>query len=137
MHSAPSVSYPVGRSRFSLAFIAITWLLGAAGLMAWGLQAAPTPSQVLVAVAAVLLPGAVAMRGWMHSAQGVLDWNGEGWTWSGTEPGTPQAVLDLQRAMLLRWSAGRRTRWVWLERSAKPSHWDDLRRAVYSRAPTP
>jgi toxin CptA len=137
MHNAPSVSYPVGRSRFALAFIAVAWLAGAAGLLAWALQVAPTPLQVLVATAAMLVPGAVAMLGWLHSAKGVIAWNGEGWTWSGAEPGTPEAVLDLQRVMLLRWSAAPRTRWFWLERSSHPALWDDLRRAVYSRAPNP
>jgi toxin CptA len=48
--------------------------------------------------------------------------------------GRVQVSLDLQQCVLLRWSAGRTPHWLWLERRQRPERWDDLRRAVYSRA---
>jgi hypothetical protein len=46
-------------------------------------------------------------------------------------------MLDLQSRMLLRWRGeGGPARWLWLERASDASHWDALRRAVYSRAST-
>lgn len=140
MHSAPSVSYPVGRSRFALLVVVVAWIAGAAGIAAWRLQVAATPLQVAVAAAALLVPGAIALRAWARSPHGTLSWNGEGWTWSAGadgEPGSAQAVVDVQRVLLLRWHSGRTTRWFWVERAMQPSRWDDLRRAVYSRAPKP
>ena len=140
MHAAPSVSYPVGRSRFALGLIATLWVAGAAGLVAWWLQVAAAPLQVLVATSAALVAGAVALRGWLRSPRGTISWNGEDWTWSAAatgESGVSQPVLDLQRVMLLRWDSAGATRWFWLERGMQPARWDDLRRAVYSRAPKP
>lgn len=44
-------------------------------------------------------------------------------------------ALDLQGCVLLRWRAGRgAVGWLWLDRASAPARWDDLRRAVYSRA---
>jgi hypothetical protein len=140
MHSAPSVSYPVGRSRFALAFLAVAWLAGVAGLVAWRMQVAASPLQDLAAAAAILVPGVVALRGWLRSPEGTLSWDGEGWTWASGragESGSPDAVLDIQRVLLLRWKGGTITRWLWLERAMQPARWDDLRRAVYSRVPKP
>ena len=140
MHGAPSVTYPVGRSRFALGAIALAWLAGVIGLAAWRLQVAATPAQVLVAAAAILIPGFFAVHGWLRSPQGTLSWNGEGWEWATAamgESGSPHAVFDTQRILLLRWHSPGVTRWLWLERGDHPALWDDLRRAVYSRAPKP
>jgi len=137
MHGAPSVSYPVGRSRFAGAALLAAWCAGAAGVAAWRLHVEPAAPVLLAAVAAVLLPGALALRSWLRSPCGTLAWSGAEWTWTGagtSESGTPEAVLDLQRRMLLRWSAPGGIRWLWLERDARPAAWDDVRRAVYSRA---
>lgn len=76
---------------------------------------------------------------------GLLRWDGKGWSLdhpSGSahdEPVTlqqaPQVLLDLQSHLwLCATTAGRGRLWLWLERSAQPEHWWDLRRAVYSRA---
>ena len=44
----------------------------------------------------------------------------------------------LQSVLLLRWRSDTgRIRWFWLERKSDVSHWDALRRAVYSRASAP
>lgn len=140
MHSAPSVSYPVGRSRFALFLVVLAWLAGAAGIVAWRFQVRAPLLQSLAVAGVVVVAGAVALRGWIRSPTGTLSWDGAGWTWSapaGPEPGSVQAVLDIQRVMLLRWNAGRITRWLWLERTMQPSRWPDVRRAVYSRVPKP
>ena len=62
------------------------------------------------------------------------------WRWENStdsESGRPELALDLQARMLLRWLPARGgARWLWVERNAAVSHWDALRRAVYSRANT-
>ena len=140
MHSAPAVSYPVGRSRFALLLAAVAWLAGVAGVVAWRMQVPASLTESLVVAFAVVAGGAAAFHGWARSPTGTLSWDGADWTWSaaaGAEAGSVQAVLDIQRVMLLRWNAGRVTRWLWLERAMRPSSWDDVRRAVYSRVPKP
>ena len=140
MHSAPSVSYPVGRSRFALLLVVLAWLAGAAGIVAWRLQVPASLLHSLAVAGVAVAGGAIAWRGWARSPTGMLSWDGTAWTWSapaGAEPGSVQAVLDIQRVMLLRWQAGRTTRWLWLERAMQPPSWDDLRRAVYSRVLKP
>ena len=137
MHNAPSVSYPVGRSRFAAAALSMLWLLGAlATVLSW-LQAPVSAWRWGGAAALLLLVGLLAARSWWRQPSGLLTWDGEGWSWSVAgvvETGVPEVCLDLQHRMLIRWVAGGATRWLWLELSARPSHWDDLRRAVYSRA---
>jgi toxin CptA len=137
MHNAPSVSYPVGRSRFAGALAFAAWLLGAATALSWWL-AVPVPSwRSVVVAAAVAIAGALALFAWRRSPAGDLAWNGEGWTWSGAGGATSGDVvpsLDLQQWLLVRFGAGGAVRWLWLERTRSPARWDDLRRAVYSRA---
>ena len=137
MHGAPSVSYPVGRSSWAGRAIFIAWLLGTMGVAAWRWQVPAAANLSVVAVIAVAGFGAAACAGWWRSPQGVIAWGGEDWTWSSgaaEECGTPEAVLDVQSALLLRWQSAGRTRWLWIERRSQPARWDDLRRAVYSRA---
>lgn len=136
MHSAPSVSYPVGRSPFAGGLLLLTWLLGVAALVLWG-----APGQAdgwRLAAAALLLAclGVLAARCWWHAPVGTLAWDGEGWSWSnqlGRETGEPDVCLDLQHRLLVRWNGSGRL-WLWLERASGAERWDDLRRAVYSRA---
>ncbi|MDB5857730.1 MAG: hypothetical protein JWQ76_1419 [Ramlibacter sp.] len=147
MHAAPSVSYPVGRSRFAAVLLAVAWLLGAAAILAWTLTT-PFPGW-RQALAAALLAGCglAALAGWLRSPAGTLAWDGGAWRWgegvaaSDLESGQPELALDLQARMLLRWVPAQgsprwRTRWLWVERDAAVSHWEALRRAVYSRANT-
>jgi hypothetical protein len=144
MHAAPSVIYPVGRSRFAGALLAAAWLAGAAALAAWTAQS-PTPGwRQLLAALLLGASGAGAAAGWWRSATGTIGWDGTGWSWREAGPGDaaqagrPALALDLQARMLLRWTptGGGRRRWLWAQRDAAPSHWDALRRAVYSRANT-
>jgi toxin CptA len=138
MHGAPAVSHPVGRSHFAAAFIAFTWALSAAGVALWAVQVHATPTRIAAAACIVVAAGGIAWRSWLHSPRGTLAWNGEDWSWTAgphAEGGAPEPVLDLQRIVLLRWRSGAgAVRWLGAERRMQPSTWDDLRRAVYSRA---
>ena len=139
MHGPPSVTYPVGRSAFAGRAGAVLVLAGLAACAAWAWQA-PAGWRQIVALAAVLACGAVAAAAWWRSPAGVLQWDGSGWNWEEggrVVAGRPGLALDLQGRLLLHWRpcAGR-SRWLWLERASDASHWDALRRAVYSRAST-
>ncbi|HEX2547843.1 MAG TPA: hypothetical protein VHL79_23370 [Ramlibacter sp.] len=140
MHAAPSVSYPVGRSPFAAWAYA---LLGAAGLLAaaaWTLQATVFTWRQALAFATVLACGSLSAAAWLRSPIGTLRWDGIGWSWEEggqVGAGNPEIALDLQSRLLVKWHAeGGRARWLWLERKSDVSHWDALRRAVYSRAGT-
>jgi toxin CptA len=139
MHGAPSVTYPVGRSLFAGLLAAVLVAAALAACLAWSLQGG-AGWRPLVTVAAVLAGGALALGGWLRSPTGVLCWDGQGWSWEEggrVEAGQPEIALDLQARLLLRWRADPGpARWLWLERASDVSHWEALRRAVYSRAST-
>jgi toxin CptA len=133
MHAAPSVSYPVGRSRFAGALAGALVLLGLAAAIVWSVQSSTVGWRQVAAFGAVFACGGLAARAWWAAPQGVLRWDG-GWSW-GTEAGSVEIALDLQSRMLLRWHAeSGAARWLWAERASAPGDWDALRRAVYSRA---
>lgn len=137
MHGAPSVSHPVGRSRFAAVVSAAGWLLAAGGLALWSVQVQAAGPARFGAAFVLLAAGAFAAWSWLRSPQGTLAWDGEGWSWASAPPpekGMPEPILDLQQVLLLRWRAETgAVRWLWAERRERPSTWDDLRRAVYSR----
>ena len=137
MNSAPSVNYPVGRSRFSGALALATWLLGAAAAALWWVGVPASSWRGGVVLAVLVVAGAMAGLSWWRSAAGELGWNGEAWSWTErrtTREGAVTTCLDLQQWLLLRWAGQGVSRWLWLEQSRAPARWDDLRRAVYSRA---
>ena len=136
MHSAPSVTYPVGRSHLAAAFFWAFWL-GAAGLVGlWTAQAGSAGWRQ--ALAALVLGVAViwAFIDRRTTAAGELSWDGQQWSHTGAAgSGTLVVALDLQSVLLVQWRDGRRGgAWLWLERSRLPERWNALRRAVYSRA---
>jgi toxin CptA len=139
MHAAPSVSYPVGRSAFAGALYLLLAGAGLAAACAWTWQSHAPGWRQALGFALVLAASAVAAAHWLRSPRGRLHWAGGGWSWEEEgATGTPTRVelaLDLQSRMLLRLAgeAGG-SRWSWVERASDPSHWDALRRAVYSRA---
>jgi toxin CptA len=140
MHNAPAVSYPVGRSPFALAAMTLAWLAGAVGIALWAVQAQVASASVVAASAVLAACGLIALRSWLRSPRGTIAWDGLCWTWtiaSEAQSGTPEVALDAQRVLLLRCNGGRRAQWLWLERGAQPARWNDLRRAVYSRASPP
>jgi toxin CptA len=137
MHSAPSVSYPVGRSHFAAGLLLAVWLSGAACVALWSAQV-PAPAWHLGAsVVLVLAAGLCAAWNWWRTPQGDLSWDGENWSWTAdgqVRSGCPQVSLDLQHWLLLRWTGAHGPRWLWLARAGRTERWDGLRRAVYSRA---
>ena len=138
MHSAPSVTYPVGRSPFAGALLLIIWLAAAAALGVWWAEA----SGWRLAAAALLwlATGVWAATRWWCSPTGTVAWDGERWNWSagrGSDSGMLEVSLDLQRSMLVRSAGQGAPHWFWLERASRAERWDDLRRAVYSRAAPP
>ena len=140
MHAAPSVTYPVGRSAFAGRALAALLAIALAACVLWSMQA-PWGWRQLAAFAAVLTSGAVGLHGWWRSAAGVLRWDGVDWHWeegAAVTVGRPVMALDLQSLLLLHWQPEDGTRrWLWLERKSDASHWDALRRAIYSSASTP
>jgi toxin CptA len=136
MHNAPSVSYPVGRSRFAAALLLAAWLLSLAAAGFWWLQA-PDRWRLGAMLAALAAAGAFAAWSWRRAPSGTLSWDGEAWNWSPVPDGRAgelEVGVDLQAWLLLRWKAGSASQWLWLARSSRAERWDDLRRAVYSRA---
>ena len=138
MNAAPSVSYPVGRSPFAAWVTTLLGLAGLAAAAAWTVQSPVFTWRQALAFAASLACGSLAVAAWLRSPTGTLRWDGAGWSWEegGTvDAGRPDVALDLQSRLLLKWQGeGGATRWLWLESKSDLSHWDALRRAVYSRA---
>lgn len=137
MHGAPSVSYPVGRSRFAGVLALLGWLLGALVITLWWSQSQSPGWRLWCAWAVLAAAGVFAVWGWWRSPAGELAWDGETWSWSTAglvHTGTLEVGLDFQRWLLLRCECGNATLWLWVERASLAERWDDLRRAVYSRA---
>jgi toxin CptA len=137
MHSAPSVSFPVGRSPFQGAVLLLVWLLGCGATGLWWFHSASPGWRPAAAWLLLGAAGGFAAWNWRRTRSGVVRWDGQSWDWSGephAKAGAVQVSLDLQRCLLLRWKSGKASHWLWLERDAGVERWDDLRRAVYSRA---
>jgi toxin CptA len=139
MHSAPAVSYPVGRSRFHGLLLVLIAGSGALSLSGWTYQSDPLRWHHGVAALVWLLGVAVAGWRWYRAPSGTLIWDGEVWCWvleQRSRPVKPEVALDLQYQLLLRLSgsADRADWWVWPERGADPSHWTALRRALFARS---
>lgn len=148
MHSAPSVSYPVGRSsRHAHRLLLAIGSAGAcaAALTAWQLQHVGWRTALLGA--SVLLAGFGLRHGGTGRTQGpaVLHFDGSGWALTGTgrtpsvslQAARAEVCLDFQSLMLVRLQqVGGARRWLWLDAGSEPAQWSDLRRAVYSRAPS-
>jgi toxin CptA len=143
MQDAPSVTCPVGRSVFGGALIAAVWLASVAAALMWSVQPAVAAWRLALAWSAVAIAGVLALRSWCRASDGVLAWDGSAWSWNegaGARPGASgrlELSLDLQHTMLARWHDGGARRWLWLERRRCPERWNDVRRAVYSRAGSP
>jgi toxin CptA len=135
MHNAPSVSYPAGRSRFAAVLLLAVWLLGCAAAGLWRLQSQDGRRPALMAVA-LAAAGVLAAWRWWRTAPGTLQWDGEAWSWSvrAGATGSVEVALDLQRSLLVLWRGAGASHWIWLDRTACAERWDELRRAVYSRA---
>jgi toxin CptA len=139
MYRAPSVSYPVERSRFLGGLLAVLVLAGVAAGAMVGQRTPLHAWQVVVVWAVILLAGLGAGFFWRSLPQGELRWDGHCWEGPGaaTRPSGVRVHLDLQRHLLVRLQeAGDTGSWLWLSAASRPERWDDVRRAVYSRAMT-
>jgi toxin CptA len=138
MHSAPSVTYPVGRSRWAAALLSLAWLAGAAATLQWTLHHEVSGARLATAWLVLIAAGAVAAWSWQVQPRGSLSWDGARWTWDAPAvrgaSGSVRVSVDLQQVLLVRWRAEGSAQWLWLERASAPERWADLRRAVYSRA---
>ena len=137
MHSAPAVSYPVGRSRLH-GWLVLSLGLGASLTGAWWLgQIDAVGWRHWVFVGVLLGTCGAAAVAWRRSAQGVLRWDGQSWHWNGAvalTPGVLTVHLDGQSFLLLslRSAIGKRL-WLWPERRLDVTRWSALRRAAFSR----
>ena len=143
MHSAPSVIYPVGRSRGATRSLLVLWALGACCAGASCYLFDSVGWRQLLLVLSVLFSGVAAGFGLRRDGAAVLHFDGLHWSLTGGDPsrgvraGRATVALDFQSLMLVRLAEpGRAGRWIWLERQTLPERWRDLRRAVHSRAPS-
>ncbi|WP_137896431.1 hypothetical protein [Ramlibacter sp. 2FC] len=149
MHSAPSVTYPVGRSRFLALLLLSLWLAGAGVAGLWWRAPGGQGWRLALVLAALLLAAGLAWRFWRSLAALALCWDGHSWRLRAGAPdmaapelaGRLSVQLDLQRHLLLclhgRPEDGRPAQlWLWAEAKADPARWHALRCAVYSRAMT-
>ncbi len=139
MHSAPAVSYPVGRSRFHSLLLATLAAVGAVLMMLWLILAGALQMRHLVAVTLWLGGLGLAMWNWWRTPTGSLAWDGQGWLWTSQAESrsvVPEVALDTQGSLLLclRQPDGN-ARWVWPQRMALPQRWLPLRRALFGRPP--
>ncbi|MBO9652124.1 MAG: hypothetical protein J7605_26750 [Variovorax sp.] len=139
MHSAPSVSYPVGRSRNADHLLLALWGIGGAAAIAACLQSAAMGWRGAVLLLCAIVAACAAWRARLSSAGPArLVFDGQYWSMPG-RPEVHQAranvMLDLQVLLLIRLTVPMApARWLWAERRALPPGWRDLRRALYSRA---
>ncbi|MEO7953844.1 MAG: hypothetical protein ABIR35_07105 [Polaromonas sp.] len=139
IHNAPPVVYPLGRSSFLGGMLLALWLCGLTLAVLWLYAAQRLDWRVGTAFATVLSAGVAARSGWATLPMGQLAWDGKAWRWesAGYQAGVAEyeisVIADFQSRMLLRLeNPARASLWLWLERSAFPERWLDLRRAIYS-----
>jgi len=136
MHSAPAVSYPVGRSRFHAGLMGSASLAGALAGLLWRNQAAPALWLQCVFALILFGSGLAAFQAWRSSPCGSLQWDGRDWSLTAAQAtftGLLSVHLDLQCCLLLclRTQNGRRY-WLWPEHRCDRANWNALRRAVFS-----
>ncbi len=141
MHNAPSVSYPVGRCAFQRWLYVFFIVLTSTVLLAWALNQGVT---WIWGVAVGFATLAIFSGGRALHQAGMLTWDGQVWCLHDQGAGYEDALgevhvmLDVQKALLLRWQPASDTlngqsRWLWLGSQASDNRWQDLRRAVYQR----
>jgi toxin CptA len=138
MHGAPSVSYPVGRSRIAARLLLFLWIGGACCALAAWARLGHLDWRAGLLVLFVVGTGVAAWKGAPRGASSdVLDFDGSRWSIRGTtglQAARARVALDGQSWLLVRMiEPGSASRWVWLERRTMPTRWQNLRRAVYSR----
>jgi len=139
MHSAPAVSYPVGRSSFYGSLLVGVHVIGASVLSAWVVTSDVPGLEHVAAFAIWLASAALAVWSWWRARTGALTWDGQHWFWTDGDRSHPvilSVALDLQRLMLMQLhSSEASSLWIWLERRAMPARWRPCRCAVFARQP--
>ena len=136
MHGAPSVSYPVGRSRFQAALLLALGIGGVFSGLLWRDPTGLSSWRQFVFYSVFTAAWLGAAHAWRHSPAGSLRWDGQAWNWmtGQIKPcGVPEVHLDLQFCLLVTvvLEGGKRL-WLWPERRADELRWTALRRAVFS-----
>jgi toxin CptA len=135
MHSAPAVTYPVGRSHIKRG---VTWglLLLALGVLGlWCQQVSHSAWPQGLGWGLWLLAAGLAVHDDLHSPSGKLYWDGEHWCW---ESGGRSLLVDVypqldgQRFVVLALRSSQQGLiWLWVERKRDVLQWDAVRRAVW------
>ena len=135
MHSAPAVGFQTGRSRWHLGAVVLVSVLG---FLSW--TAFTTTQAQLVSImvfACLVISSGLAILGWKNSPQGLLQWDGQHWSWSlagDPQPCSLRLVLDFQTVLLVGVETdARQLAWIWLEPKSADSKWTALRRAVIAK----
>ena len=138
-HNAPSVVYPLGRSRLQGQLLLALWFIGLLVNGFWSAMAQIFSWPQGLGFVLLAAAGVAAWSGWKNAAVGQLAWDGQAWHWEsrGYQAGSVEHIvsvaLDGQALMLLRIDNPDQARlWLWAERRTCPERWMDLRRAVYS-----
>lgn len=136
MHSAPAVSYPVGRSHVRTVSLLLPWLLAGLTCIAWALQSGQLSAAHGLAVLLGLSGAGMLYAELRRPQEGLLAWDGQSWSWEAQgrrHDGKVRARLDWQQGLLLEFlPVDGRGFWLWPERSMAPLMWLSLRRAVYA-----
>jgi hypothetical protein len=130
MRAAPAVSVSCSGGLFWRLTQTLLPAAASAALSTWLLQNLRQP--VWLAVPIVMLASVVAWR-LARVQPAALVFDGQRWTCDGTE-GQPELMLDLNRALLLRWTpalAGS-CRWLAVERAEARPGWHALRVALFA-----
>ena len=140
MHSAPAVSYPVGRSAMRTVLLLLPLAAGGAIGLLWAWQA-DHPGLPHGLALLVWGGGAVAVAfEFRRPCQGLLSWDGQQWQWEAAgrgRAGTVAVRLDWQRGLLLEFRGlDSAVIWLWPQRHSAPLHWEALRRALYAPRPS-
>ena len=115
------------------------WFVGLLALLSWVDSISQVDWRIGVAFSAAICAGVAAQIRWSHISGGQLAWSGDAWRWvsqayqTGGIEHSLLVIADFQHVLLLRLeNQTGASLWLWLERSAMPDRWLDLRRAVYS-----
>lgn len=138
MHSAPAVSFPVGRSRFQACLIGSLIACSVLTVSTWCWQTDVLGWRQVLAATFCLMTAGLAGWHWWRTPNGSLAWDGASWYWAEGAQSllvVPDIVMDLQQVVLLvvRTPADARVNWLWLDRKLNPARWVALRRAIYTR----
>lgn len=137
MHSAPAVSYPVGRCHIQAWLSACVWGLGALVCAGWISANGRLDWPQGAALLAWGLGGVLAWYDWRQTPSGTLRWDGQQWaclSHDSSQAGTVSPALDWQSGVLVAFHPmGGRRQWLWLVRTADPVRWQAVRRALHGR----